>query len=98
MPIRVDQAGFDALANYVLGRARRAPEQMANYARIIAPIRTGALATSIHVEQTGRGKWAVVANPRGPDGRSYAVYPEMGTRYQLPQPYLRPAVLRPVTF
>lgn len=73
---------------------RRAAELIAPDARRAAPVDTGKLAASIHVEDGAGDSSLVVANPRGDDGRAYAVYPELGTRYQAAQPYLRPAAYR----
>lgn len=63
---------------------RESAHEIASVAEQLAPKRTGALAESIHVEETDAIRVVV--------GKSYGKYPEYGTVHQAPQPYLRPAV------
>lgn len=64
----------------------RVAEQVANDARRLAPIDTGTLRASIHVEKSRRGERDVVASA------PYAGYVEVGTSRSRAQPFLRPAL------
>ena len=64
--------------------AVRAAEQAAERARALAPVDTGALKNAIGASGDGAGA-AVTA------GGDHALYVELGTRRQPPQPFLRPA-------
>jgi HK97 gp10 family phage protein len=61
-------------------------QNVASLARALAPVRTGRLRASIAVEVSGTGAVSVIADA------PYAVYVELGTSRQSPQPFLRPAV------
>lgn len=60
-------------------------EQIAELARQLAPVDTGALRESIHVEPAENGVVRVVASV------PYAVYVEYGTARMAAQPFLTPA-------
>lgn len=55
-------------------------------AKLYAPVDTGRLRSSIHAEIAPNGLSAVVNA-----GTSYAVFVELGTRYQRAQPFMFPA-------
>lgn len=55
-------------------------------AKMLAPVDTGVLRSSIQAAAVGPRHWRVTV------GADYGVYVEMGTRYQRPQPFLDPAV------
>jgi HK97 gp10 family phage protein len=57
-----------------------------NYARLVAPVDTGRLRSSIFVRR-GDGYVEVGSNVQ------YAAYVEFGTRHMAAQPYLRPAIM-----
>lgn len=91
--VSVDLAALDA---YLSGTEARIAAVVATFAELIAkrarelcPVKTGALAESIHAEIAG---WAaeIIAGEGLPDAR--AVYVEMGTLRAGAQPFLRPAV------
>jgi len=62
-----------------------AAEEMAEVARQNAPVDTGELRDSIHVEDEGEGSRVVV-------GTDHWIFPEFGTVDMAPEPYMRPAV------
>ena len=77
----------------VAGYVTRLAIQAAGIAQELCPVDTGNLRTHI--------RWAVQSEDSGIVGYigsdvNYAIYPEMGTMYQEPQPYLRPAVAQVV--
>lgn len=74
-------------------------EALATSAQRLAPVDTGTLRASIHVdslETTGRTVTATVTT--GGEASEYAVYQELGTRRMAAQPYMTPALAqhRPV--
>lgn len=60
-------------------------------AQVYAPVDTGRLRDSIHLEESGEGGLALVADPINDNAYEYAVYPEYGWG-QPEQPYIRPAL------
>jgi HK97 gp10 family phage protein len=72
--------------------------EIRNDARSYAPVRTGALRVSGHVNKLRRGHYHIVFNPKKKQGGGYAVYVEKGTRRMRAQPYLRPAAFKPRAF
>jgi HK97 gp10 family phage protein len=94
MPIRVtvDKRALNNLITTLPARvdaiAQRGAEQTAKSARVLVPVRTGALRASIRAERTPGG-YAVRAGGGAVD---YAAYVEFGTRRMAAQPYLRPAL------
>lgn len=60
--------------------------QIQNYARLLAPVDTGRLRSSVFARR-GDGYVEVGSNVQ------YAAYVEFGTRYMAAQPYLRPAIM-----
>lgn len=92
----IDQAGCEALADYVLSRAEAVPLAQGIDAERFAPVLTGALKLSIHVQEVGRGHWRISAGTGLPDGR--AVYNELGTSRMAAQPYIRPAMYQQRVF
>ena len=88
--IDLDRGGIAALADECLRHGADAALAMAVDATIFSPVRTGALRSSIGVDEVGRGIWRIHAGRGLPDGR--AVYNELGTSKMRAQPYIRPAV------
>lgn len=87
--------GMSALTDAVSQSA----EALATSAQRLAPVDTGTLRASIHVdsvETTGRTVTATIAT--GGEASEYAVYVELGTRRAAAQPYMTPALAqhRPV--
>ncbi len=69
--------------------ARTIAESIADRAKAAAPVETGRLRDSIHVERVGRGKYAVVA---GDHDVFYGHLVEFGAVSSPAQPFLVPAV------
>lgn len=63
-------------------------ERAAEIARQNAPVLTGALRDSIHVEPDGLGGFDVVTDT------GYGIFPEIGTAYMPAEPYLAPALVQ----
>jgi hypothetical protein len=94
--IRVDRNGLRKLRNAEDRAVHRVAEEVKTDARRYAPVDTGTLRDSIHVEDGGDGTWQVVA------GVDYAVDVELGhhlvawgndtNKFVAPQPFLRPAL------
>lgn len=59
--------------------------EVREYARSLAPVRTGYLRSSIYAKVQ---EWTAEIGAEAP----YAIYVEFGTRYMQAQPYLRPAL------
>jgi HK97 gp10 family phage protein len=86
--------GMDRLLKQVEGianintqsAAMKGAQVIADEAQRLAPVLTGELRDSIHVEAEGDGGADVVA------GTDHAIFPEFGTSTQQAQPYMRPAV------
>lgn len=98
VPGAVDRLDTAPAQRRVAGQALEAMKQ-------IAPVRTGKLVRSGHLEEGGTldivagGATTgtvidIVFDPRGPNGESYAGYVEKGTRYMDAQPFMLPAVSR----
>jgi HK97 gp10 family phage protein len=82
--LRTLSAGLNEAINRGTGRAAHLME---NLAKQLAPVLTGELRDSIHVEQgAGPADWVVVADA------PHAVHVEYGTQYQAAQPFLTPAM------
>lgn len=77
LPKRVDRA------------VKEAAEEVANQARLRAPIQTGSLKASINVQREGPGRYTVVA---GDGDVFYGHLVEFGTSHSAPQPFLIPAL------
>jgi len=75
---RVAQEDLRDVADFIAARAKE-----------YAPVRTGALRDSIHVEERGRG-FAIIAGNNQVD---YAVFQEYGTIHHGPHPFMRPAAI-----
>jgi hypothetical protein len=75
----------DALLGDIDMRLRQAGEAVVAEARALAPVRTGALRSSIHYTVADRTLVIGVEVPWG-------VFQEFGTRFMRPHPYLRPAL------
>jgi len=73
-------------------------EKIRDDAKSFAPVDTGALRKSIHVERKGKLEVSIVAgdggviNPRTGREVDYAGYVEFGTSRASPQPYMQPAL------
>ena len=83
----IDMRGIDELENSEQMRVmlRKVAEAAAEGARRRAPVDTGRLRDSISSEdETGRAWYGTDVD--------YALFQELGTRYQPAQPYLRPAL------
>ncbi|MGH2596142.1 MAG: HK97-gp10 family putative phage morphogenesis protein [Actinomycetota bacterium] len=81
-PFLADQVKVDPVLNAeLLSRT----EKVAEAARTLAPVLTGALRESITAESVGPAEARVVA------GVDYAVFVEFGTSVDEAQPFLRPA-------
>jgi HK97 gp10 family phage protein len=91
MRVVVDHVAIDRL-DTAPARRHYAEEALAVMQQI-APVRTGALRRSGHIED-GAESTDIVFDPRGPKGESYAGYVEKGTRYMEAQPFMLPAVSR----
>lgn len=65
-------------------------DQLATEAAHNAPVRTGTLRDSIHVEDQNIALVSVVA------GAPYAAYVELGTRKMAAEPYMMPALFNAV--
>jgi HK97 gp10 family phage protein len=59
-----------------------------NYAVGFTPVDTGRLRGSIGLKRLNETTWRVGTNV------DYALYVEFGTRFQAPQPFMRPALAR----
>lgn len=71
---------------------REAAGEVVLIAKALAPVDTGTLRDSIHVEEGEDGGVAIVADPvqdRAPDG--YAAFVEFGTGRNPAQPFMTPA-------
>lgn len=77
LPKRVDRA------------VKEAAEEVANQARLRAPVRSGALKAAINVQREGRGRYSVVA---GDGDVFYGHLVEYGTSHSAAQPFLIPAL------
>lgn len=94
--IDIDNAGFAALGDSVVGKFADVALAMGVDAERFAPVDTGDLSLSVHVDDVSPGAWRVTAGTDLPDGR--AVYQELGTHNEdgsvrmRAQPYIRPAV------
>lgn len=65
-----------------------------NLAKMKAPVRTGLLRMSIHVDSTGHASYSVIADTKEASGgtaRAYASYVEYGTQAHHAQPFMTPA-------
>jgi HK97 gp10 family phage protein len=62
--------------------------QVEGYAKQSAPLLTGALRNSIHVEKIGENKYWVS------DGMEYGIFQELGTRKMAAHPFMIPSVER----
>lgn len=75
--------------------ARLMAQQMARYAKFLAPRDTGYLASTIGAESIGRNRWVcfVAAEYALPVEMGHRVYNQFGGPYGwvAPQPYMRPA-------
>lgn len=96
--VEIDRAGVEAVSQHIDGKAARAAGEILKEARANAPVRTGALKASGHLDKIKRGKYRVTFDPRGKRGQAYAVFVEKGTRHMSAQPYLRPAAFKPRAF
>ncbi len=81
---------------------RKTSEEARDRAKQNCPVDTGALRKSIRLDRRrkqgktsfiGIGAGGYVRNPRTGKLVDYAAYVEFGTRFQRPQPYMRPALL-----
>lgn len=81
--LRAALAGIEVAAEEALWRLALGIQ---NYARLLAPVDTGRLRSSIFARR-GDGYVEVGSSV------NYAVYVEFGTRFSPAQPYLRPAIL-----
>jgi HK97 gp10 family phage protein len=79
----------DALDKYLVEAMETLTLTIESTAKSLAPIDTGRLRASIASEVKQMGP--VIKGFIG-SNTHYASYVEMGTRYQEPQPYLRPAI------
>lgn len=68
---------------------KQGAELVAAAAKANVPKRTGDLAAAIHVENTGRQEYTVVAGDRS---AFYAHFVEFGTSHSAPHPFLVPAL------
>lgn len=74
-------------------------EDVARDAEALAPMRTGALKTSVHIDNVFSNAAYVQANPRDPkdvkpEEQPYAYFVEKGTSRMAAQPFLRPALYK----
>lgn len=67
-------------------RAALVAQEIRNDAVRACPVLTGRLRQSITVQKIGDGNYRVGTNV------SYSIFVEMGTRFQAPNPFLRPAL------
>lgn len=81
--LRLAIAGLEVKTEEALWRLAL---QIQNYARLLAPIDTGRLRSSIFARRGG-GVVEIGSNV------NYAVYVEFGTRHMAAQAYLRPALM-----
>lgn len=88
--VDIDETGFAGLKDLVIGKFADVALAMGVDAERFAPVDTGALKTSVHVDDVAPGAWRITAGTGLPDGR--AVYQEQGTSKMAAQPYIRPAV------
>ena len=86
------QWGFDVSINGPAGEfMKRLALQVETAAKRLAPVDTGRLRSSITHTVEGNGdamRAEIFSNV------NYAIYQELGTRYQSGKPYLRPAVVQ----
>lgn len=89
MTVELDTTVLDRLSRRFGGSGDNAAAAIAflieGKAKMLAPVDTGTLKNSIHVENTGLGKRIVT------DSVEYGVYVELGTSRMAAQPYLVPA-------
>jgi len=94
---QVSYVGSEVLIGRAIGvledAVSQSGEALATTAQRLAPVDTGTLRASIHVDsvqRTGRSVTATVAT--GGEASEYAVYVELGTRRMGAQPYMTPAL------
>ncbi|MEM2281817.1 MAG: HK97 gp10 family phage protein [Candidatus Bathyarchaeia archaeon] len=75
----------DAMQHNIQENLERWAVEVHEYAKILAPARTGRLRSSIYSKASG---WTVEVGASA----EYAAYVEFGTRYMQAKPFLRPAI------
>ncbi|MEM0095037.1 MAG: HK97 gp10 family phage protein [Candidatus Bathyarchaeia archaeon] len=75
----------DAAQRNIQEHLERWAMEVREYARALAPVRTGRLRNSIYTRTSG---WTVEVGASA----EYAIYVEFGTRHMQAKPFLRPAV------
>lgn len=75
--------GLETKADQIV---RKAAMDIEARAKMLSPVDTGVLRSSIQATAVGPRHWRVTV------GADYGVYVEYGTRYNRPQPFLDPAV------
>jgi len=93
----VSYVGSEALIGRAMGALEDAVAQsgeaLATAAQRLAPVDTGTLRASIHVDSVERSGMSVTATvSTGGEASEYAVYVELGTRRMAAQPYMTPAL------
>lgn len=83
--LRALQQLNEAIQLKVQDELERWAMEVREYARSLAPVRTGYLRSSIYARVQG---WIAEIGAEAP----YAIYVEFGTRYMQAQPYLYPAL------
>lgn len=73
--------------------SKNVAEAIAEYARILVPVRTGALKISIDVSGGGNSYEVSAESTAGGAPREYAGYVEYGTSRMAAQPYMHPAYI-----
>lgn len=75
----------DAVQRNIQEQLERWAMEVREYARALAPVRTGRLRNSIYAKTSG---WTVEVGASA----EYAIFVEFGTRHMQAKPFLRPAV------
>lgn len=94
----VDYVGSQALLERGMAALRQAvaesAETLASAAQERAPVDTGTLRASIHVEKVEASGLSVAAEvSTGGEANEYALYQEVGTSKMAAQPYMTPALV-----
>lgn len=71
-------------------------DRAVTYAKVLVPVRSGALQSSIKGKVSSERGWTIflrlTANAKNSSGREYGFFVEYGTSRMAPQPFLGPAI------
>ena len=85
--IKINEAGFRELEKEGITLLKKIAIDVQDTAKGLAPVRTGALRDSITASVETESLTAIIGSDL-----DYAIFVELGTRKQAPQPYLRQAL------